>query len=99
METWLYRIQPVRDNMLEEGPTEQEGALVGRHFAYLQDLHHRGVVKLAGRTPVTHCASFGLVIFQAPDEAAALAVMRQDPAVAAGVFRGELFPFRIALGG
>lgn len=99
METWLYRIQPVRDSMLSEGPTEPEAALVGQHFNYLQDLHRRGVVSLAGRTTVTHCASFGLVVFQAPDEATALALMRADPAVAGGVFRAELFPFRVALGG
>jgi uncharacterized protein YciI len=95
--SWLYRIQPVRDNMLSDGPTEHEQALVGQHFNYLKELHSRGVVRLAGRTLNTHSNSFGLVLFCAPDEEAALALMRGDPAVAAGVFRAELFPFRVAL--
>lgn len=94
---WLYRIQPVRDHMLRDGPTEREQELIGKHFLYLQDLHARGVVRLAGRTLNTHSNSFGLVLFSAADEEAALALMRGDPAVAAGVFRAELFPFRVAL--
>lgn len=37
METYAYRIQPVRADMLAAGLDEREQAIVGEHFAYLQD--------------------------------------------------------------
>ncbi len=97
MPHWLYRIQPIRDDMLTSGPDEREQALVTEHFAYLQKLHEQGVVKLAGRTLTTDSASFGIVLFQAESEEAAHRIMRGDPAVKGRVFRGELFPFRVAI--
>jgi hypothetical protein len=39
----------------------------------------------------------GISIFEAPDEAAARAVMANDPCVAGGYARGELRPFRVSL--
>ena len=97
MNEYLYRIQPTRADMLSAGATPAEDAAVDAHFAYLQAALERGVVRLAGRTLVTSLDSFGIVIYQAEDEAAARAFMLADPAVAAGVFRAELFPFRTAL--
>ena len=47
---WLYRIQPVRKEMLAEGPTPEEERLVGEHFEYLKGLVEKNVVMLAGRT-------------------------------------------------
>jgi uncharacterized protein len=94
---WLYRIQPARPAMLTEGPTPEEAALVAAHFAYLQGLCERGVVVLAGRTLTTDERSFGIVIFRAPSEQAAQAIVAEDPAVRGGVMRAELFPYRIGL--
>lgn len=94
---FLYRIQPARPEMLSQGPTPEEEAIVSEHFAYLQGLVARGVVLLAGRTLNTDVTSFGIVIFQAESQAAAQAVMENDPAVRQGVMRAELFPYRIAL--
>lgn len=94
---FIYRIQPVRRDHLSGGATPDEEAIVDRHFAYLEGLTERGVVLLAGRTLTTDSASFGIIIFEVADEAAARRIVDEDPAVAARVFRAELFPFRAAL--
>ena len=52
---------------------------------------------MAGRTLNNDETAFGIVVFRAPSEAEALETMQSDPAVAAGVMRAELFPYRIAL--
>ncbi len=97
MPHFLYRIQPTRLAMLSEGPTPQEAATVDAHFGYLQRLVAEGTVVLAGRTLLTDERTFGVVLLVAATEAEAQAVVRADPAVAHGVMRAELFPFRVAL--
>ncbi len=99
MEQFLYRLTPVRPDMLTEGLTDQENVVTETHFAYLSDLKVRGVVKLAGRTTNTDASSFGVVILEAIDEEAAREVMANDPAVKGNVLAAKLFPFRIALMG
>jgi uncharacterized protein YciI len=93
---YLYRIQPVREGFLI-GSTPEEDAIISEHFDYLKALTEQGVVLMAGRTVNTEDTSHGLVIFLAASEIAARAVMENDPAVRAGVFRAELFPFAVAL--
>lgn len=99
MPQFVYTIRPTRADMLATGPTEAEEAIVGAHFAYLSDLTEKGVVKMAGRTDTTGPESFGVVVFEAPDETDARAIMENDPAVKEGVMSAELLPFRIALFG
>lgn len=94
---YLYRIQPVRPEMLVIGPTPDEERIVGDHFAYLQRLTEESVVFLAGRTLTTDQASFGIIIFKADTDAAAQEIVQADPAVQQRVMRAELFPFRISL--
>jgi uncharacterized protein YciI len=94
---WLYRIQPVRPELLSSGPTEAEADAVGRHFNYLKQLCDAGVVILAGRTLNADPSGFGIVIFSADSEDSARELMNNDPAVSEGVFSAELFPYRIAL--
>ncbi len=94
---YLYRIQPTRPTMLTEGPTPEESATVGAHFAYLQDLAANGVVILAGRTLNTDESSFGVVIFNADSDEQAQAIVQEDPAVRGGVMQATLFPYRVAL--
>jgi uncharacterized protein YciI len=94
---YLYLIRPTRPEMLSAGPTPAEQELIGQHFAYLQDLTARGVVILAGRTQTTGPDSFGIIIFSAPDEAAAQDIVANDPAVRQGVMHATLYPYRIAL--
>ena len=40
--------------------------------------------------------TFGITIFEAPDEVTARAVMQTDPAVSAGVMSAELYPYAVA---
>ena len=96
MSRYLYRIRPTRAEMLVES-TPQEDRVVGEHFEYLRGLSDRGIVLLAGRTLNTDASAFGIVIFDVPSEAEAREVVERDPAVRAGVFEAELFPYRIAL--
>ena len=97
MPQFLYRIQPTRVGMLSEGPTAEESRIVGEHFAYLKELTDAGTVLMAGRTLHADERTFGIVVFVAESEAAAEEIMRGDPAVRAGVFRGELHPYAVAL--
>jgi uncharacterized protein YciI len=87
-------IEPAREGMVDQ-PTDAEAAAVEKHFQYLQSLTAQGIGVLAGRT--TEPPFVGLVIFRAADRSAAEAVMHDDPAVRASVFRPRLQPFRIAL--
>ena len=93
---YLYRVHPNRDGFLTES-TPEEDAIVGAHFHYLKDLTEQGIVLMAGRTLHTDVTSYGLVVLEADSETHARAIMENDPAVKAGVFRAELFPFSVAL--
>ncbi len=93
---FLYRIRPARPGFLS-APTADEITIVGEHFRYLEELTRRAVVLLAGRTLNEDASTFGIVLFEAPSEADAALIMGCDPAVRAGVFAAELFPYRTAL--
>ncbi len=97
MAQFLYRLQPVNPSMLVEGPSPDEEACIAEHFEYLAALTHENVVLIAGRTMNSDRSSFGVVIFEAGTEEQARDLMLADPAVRAGVFSAELFPFRISL--
>jgi len=93
---FLYEIRPTRPAMLTEGPTEEEAAVLSDHARYVERLAEQGVVELAGRTQNTDETAFGIVIFRAPGEAAARAIMLEDPAVKHGLMSAVLFPYRVA---
>lgn len=99
MEQFLYKITPVRPDMLADGLTDRENEVIAAHFAFLSDLKDKGVVKLAGRTTTTDASSFGVVIFATENEEAARQIMANDPAVKEGVMAAKLYPFKIALMG
>jgi uncharacterized protein YciI len=94
---FLYRIVPTRLEMLVSGPTEREMQVINEHFAHLQKLAADGVVLMAGRTVDTGADTWGIVVFTAASTAEAETVMRSDPAIAQGVMRCELFPYRVAV--
>jgi uncharacterized protein YciI len=94
---FLYKIQPVRPEMLSVGPTPEEDQIIADHFAYLKHLTGAGVVLLAGRTLTADYSSFGIVILTAASEEEARRIMLADPAVHHRVMRAELYPFRLAL--
>ncbi len=99
MMQFLYRLTPVRIEMVTVGPTLEEKAIVREHFARLEALTEQGVTLLVGRTQDDSPRTFGIVLFQAESEEQAREVMNNDPAVVKGIMRAELFPFRIALAG
>ena len=70
---------------------------VGDHFKRLKAGTETGQVLLAGRTNEPGEKTFGLIVFTAPDEAAARAFMAADPCVVAGVMTAELHPYTVAL--
>jgi uncharacterized protein len=94
---FLYQLKPARPELLTEGPTDREAAVIKRHFDHLRDLRDRNVVLCAGRTLNQDQNAFGIVIFEAASETAARTLMASDPAVEGNVMRATLFPFRIAL--
>lgn len=99
MTEYVYKIQPTRLGMLTEGPTPQEAEIISNHFNYLKSLTEQGVAIFVGRTLTTDDSTFGITVFEADSEEAAREVMNKDPAVAAGVMRAELYPFRVVLMG
>ncbi len=79
----------------DEDYTAEEEAKVGEHFQYLVKLYREGVVQIVGRAD--DLAFPGLVIYKAESDEAAKAIMENDPAVAAGVFRAEFARYGFAL--
>lgn len=96
-EQFIYIIKPSRLEMLVDGGTAEEAAIIGQHFNYLQNLTEEGTAVIVGRTLTTGPESIGIVIFYAQNEDEAKAIMDADPAVAMGVMKATLHPFRIAL--
>lgn len=77
--------------------TKEDNAAVGAHFNRLKAAVAEGKVLLAGRTEEPLDRTMGLIIFAAPDEAAAREFMNGDPCVAAGVMTATLHPYGLAL--
>ena len=97
LQQYLYVLRLV-PRLHDEGAwTDADNAAVSRHFAHLKEATASGRVILAGRTLEPGDRTFGLVIFEAPDEAEARLFMESDPAVVAGVMTATLHPYAVAL--
>jgi uncharacterized protein YciI len=96
MNQYIYTVQVVRQAMLDS-PTEEEQRIAGEHLAYMQGLMNSGTGIFAGGLQVRDSRHFGLMVYQAEDDAAAKTVLHNDPAVHARIMRGRWFPYRIAL--
>ena len=77
--------------------TQRENEAVGRHFARLAEATKVGKMIFAGKTSEPLDATFGLVVFEAVNEAEARQFMESDPAVVAGVMSATLHPYALAL--
>ena len=77
--------------------SDKDKAATSRHFDRLKKATASGQVILAGRTTENLDKTFGLVLFEAENEAAAKAFMDADPAVQAGVMTATLHPYSVAL--
>jgi uncharacterized protein len=96
---FLYKLQLVRGDMLQTGPTSEEQSVVAEHFVYLQDLTAKGRIILVGRTLTTDENTMGLAVFRAESDDEARAIMNDDPAVKKGVMTATLYPFKVVLQG
>ncbi|MGY5876187.1 MAG: YciI family protein [Candidatus Thorarchaeota archaeon] len=67
---------------------------VSEHFAHLQKLLVDGILVMAGRFSEV---LIGLVIINVDNREEAVNIMNSDPAVKAGIFHAELYPWSIAL--
>ncbi len=93
---FVYFLRTKRLEMLTKGPTAEEARILAEHSNYLERLAADGVVMLAGRTMNNDETTVGIAIVNASDEAAARAVMENDPFVKSGLMNATLFPFHIA---
>ena len=94
---YLYRIEATRPEMLTEGGTAEEDAIMGEHFLYLKQKTEDGTIFLAGPSFRNDGSGMGITIFEAEDDAAAEAFMNGDPAVQKGVMKAEWLHFRLSL--
>ena len=92
---FVYFIHPTDTSMIEEQPTPEQMAAIGKHFNYLRTLTDKGIVIMAG--PTTEPPYTGIVVFEAPSMAEAEKIMKGDPAVEAGIFEARVAPFRMSL--
>ncbi len=91
---FLCTLEPIRPAMPED-PTPEEGDAVAAHFAYYESLLASGTLILAGRT--LEAPHRGVFAFRAQDRGDAERIVANDPAVARGIMRAALQPFRVAL--
>jgi uncharacterized protein YciI len=94
MPSWIYFLHAPRENFAAT-MTGSESEVFEQHFAYLQGLLADGTLVLAG--PTLGSVNTGINVFEAPDRAAAEAVMAADPAIAGGIVTGELREIRVSL--
>ena len=94
MPAWIYFIHPPRQDFADT-MTEEEDAVWSAHFQRLKQMKIDGTLVLAG--PTLDAKNDGIVIFEAPDEAAAQKIMQEDPTIASGIATGELRGFRVSL--
>jgi len=91
METQTYVIMLRPADKYGEPGTEE---IVSKHFNYLKSLLDSGKLTLAGRFSEV---LIGLAMIQAETREEAVQIMKNDPAIKAGIFHGELYPWKIAL--
>jgi uncharacterized protein len=94
---FIYVLKLVPRLHADSAWTKEDNAVLERHFVRFQQAAKSGQLILAGRTSELGDKTFGIAIFEAPDEDAARKFMQEDPAVAGGLMTAELHPFAVAL--
>jgi uncharacterized protein len=94
---FIYVLRLVPRLHADSAWTKEDNTVLARHFVRFQEAAKSGQLILAGRTSETGDKTFGIAIFEAPDEDAAKKFMEEDPAVAGGLMTAELHPFAVAL--
>jgi uncharacterized protein YciI len=95
--TYIYVLRLATKFQDEHAWTKEDHAVAQRHFERLKAAAEHGPVILAGRTEEPADKTFGIVIFEAPDEKAARVFMENDPAVKSGLMTADLHPYMIAV--
>lgn len=93
---FLLQIEPVRADFALSNVTAEEIPVLQAHGAYLRELLAAGKLVYAGQA-FQPKRLFGLIVVEAPDAAAAQAILDADPAVKNKVFRGEVIPYRTVI--
>ena len=93
LKQYIYMIRAVRPGFADAS-TPEEDAVMSEHFGYLKEKYAAGELLLAG--PCTD-AAFGIIVFEARSEQAAMDFMNGDPSVRKNVMNAELHPFRASL--
>jgi len=91
---FLIVLKGTRPTLIED-ITSEEQEIVSHHFALLQEADRQGKVALVGRCDDT---PLGLIILHVASKEEAQEVLDNDPAVQAGLMRGELHPFTLYMG-
>src|SRR3974390_3210527 len=94
--TFIYVLHLAPKFHDENAWPKEDHTTAQRHFERLKAAAEHGPVILAGRTAEPADKTFGIVIFEAPDEKAARVFMENDPTVKAGIMTAELHPYMIA---
>jgi uncharacterized protein YciI len=94
---FIYMLKVAPHLQDEKKWSDKDKAATGAHFQRLKQAAAEGKVIIGGRTTEPLDKTFGLVIFEAADEAAAKAFMEADPAVQAGVMTATLHPYSVAM--
>jgi len=94
---FIYVLKLVPRLHADSAWTKEDNAVIERHFVRFQQAAKSGQLILAGRTAEPGDKTFGIAIFEAPNEDAAKKFMEDDPAVAGGLMTAELHPFAVAL--
>jgi len=93
---YLSIVKFVRKDAMKTGFTEAEMRIMKAHRAYHASLTKEGVELVAG--PTIEDDPLGIAIFSAASPEEAMAIMKRDPAVAAGIVTGTLHRFELAFG-
>lgn len=92
---YIYRIQPVRPEMLSEEFTDFEATTMSEHFLYLKENHEKNIFCLAGPILITDYSNFGMGVLRAKNDEEAWEIGENDPAVIKRVMRLDVLPFGI----
>lgn len=93
MPHFLYLIRPVND-WSTGNFTEEEGRLMGEHFAYLKQKFDEGKVMMVGPCADT---TMGIGILETDTREEAEEIGNNDPAVKAGIVTLEIKDYRVSL--
>ena len=94
---FIYVLRLVPRLYSDSNWTKEDETVLERHFPRFQEATKSGQLILAGRTKEPGDKTFGIAIFEAPDETAVRAFMQADPAVAGGLMMDGTASFAVAL--